>query len=239
MGWEAIVNVFNIPHYILPPPSVVGSALVEYHGILFDHFLTTLQEAGIGFIAGASVAIPIAIGITYSRFLQNALYPLLIFAQTVPKVAIAPVIIIWLGFGVESKILLIILITVFPIVINTAAGLTDVDEELLYMARSMKATRLEIFTKIRLPNSLPYMFTGFKLGITLAVVGAVVGEFVGGNAGLGYLLVAASGQLNTPLMFSCILILALLGIALFKVVDYSGKKLMPWHTPPEQRVGGA
>lgn len=239
IAWEVVVRAFDVPLYIFPPPSKVASAMADFWNPLLHHLYVTSHETLVGFGVGAAVALPVAVGITYSKFLQNALYPLLIFAQTVPKVAIAPLCLIWLGFGIESKVLLIILITIFPIVINTAAGLVAVDREAIYLIHSLKSSRWQEFSKIRFPHSLPYIFTGLKLAITLSVVGAVVGEFVGGNAGIGYLIVSASGQLDTPLMFACILILAVLGLVLYGAVCLAEKKIIPWYTPAEMRVGGA
>lgn len=239
IAWEVVVRAFNVPLYIFPPPSKVASAMAKFWSPLLHHFYVTSYETLVGFGIGFAVALPVAVSITYSKFLQNALYPLLIFAQTVPKVAIAPLCLLWLGFGIGSKIFLIILITIFPIVINTAAGLVAVDREALYLIHSLKSSRWQEFSKIRFPNSLPYIFTGLKLAITLSVVGAVIGEFVGGNEGLGYLIVSASGQLNTPLVFACILILAAFGLVLYGAVCLAEKKLMPWYTPAEMRVGGA
>jgi NitT/TauT family transport system permease protein len=237
--WELIVRTFNIPVYIFPPPSLVASAMVKYANSLSSHFCVTLYETLVGFAAGALTGVAIAICITYSNFLRNALYPLLILAQSVPKNALAPLALIWLGFGIESKVFLVILITFFPIVVNTAAGLIAVERELLYLINSLSATTWQIFRKIRFPNSLPYIFTGLKIAITLAVVGAVIAEFVGGNQGLGYLIVSASGELNTSLVFAAILLLAVMGIALFSAISFAERKLMPWHAPVELRVGGA
>lgn len=237
--WEIVPKLLNIAGYILPTPSAIISKMIDFGGLLLPHTWVTFYEVIAGFTLGAIIGIALAIAIVYSTFLKNALYPLIVFTQAVPKIAIAPIFLIWFGYGILPKIIIGFLIVFFPIVINTAAGLMAIEPELMDLIRSLKASGFQVFTKIRLPNSLPYIFTGFKIAMPLAVVGAVIGEFVGSQEGLGYLILVAQHEMNTALAMGCVVLLALMGIGLFALVSVLEKKLMPWHMPEELRTGGA
>ena len=179
------------------------------------------------------------IGITTSqklnscKVLEETIYPLVIFTQVIPKIAIAPLLIIWLGYGAPPKIVIVFLICFFPMVIDTAAGLKSVEEDMLHLIRALGATPWQIFTKIRLPNAMPYIFNGMKISVTLAVVGAIVGEFVGASKGLGYLILVGSANLETNLLFAAVIVLSLLGIVLFSLVRALEKIFIPWKPPEE------
>jgi NitT/TauT family transport system permease protein len=200
---------------------------------LLIHSLVTLREVFMGFAMAVVVGVILAILIAHSRFLAESLYPLLVISQEVPQVAIAPILVIWFGHGDLPKVLVAFLISFFPMVVNTAAGLLQVNEDLIYLIRGLKASRLQILTMIRLPNALPYIFTGMRISITLSVIGAVVGEFVGGSEGLGYLVFTGTGTLDTKLTFAAITILAILGIVLFWIVGVVERIALPWATVSE------
>ena len=199
------------------------------NGLLLKHTYVTLCETITGFLAGAAIGMFLGYPLAKSRKLERILSPYIVAAQTAPKIALAPLIVIWLGFGLSSKFFLVALIVFFPIFVNMITGMRSVDRNLLELMKSTGASKFDIFKKIEMPSSLPMLFAGFKTGITLAVIGAVVGEFVGANAGLGYLTIYAAGLMDTSQVFVAILQLTLLGIVLYALVSLIGKKLMPWY----------
>ena len=194
--WELAVDVFHIPHYVLPPPSDIYSAFTAHAGRLLDNGIVTMIEIITGFSVALVIGIGIAVLLDTSPILSRALYPLLVGSQAVPKVAIAPILIVWLGFGLAPKVVVVFLMAFFPVAVGTLVGLSSVQQEQLLLARSMRMNRLTTFRKIRLPSALPSMFGGIKVAVTLAVVGAIVGEFVGADSGLGYLLRPPTGCLT-------------------------------------------
>ena len=229
VAWEAVVVGLHVPEYLLPAPSGILAALGEEWRYLAPHTGITLYEILWGFSLSIAVGIPLAMLIVYSAVLERAVYPLLVASQSVPKIAIAPLLIFWAGLGIFPKVLVAFLIAFFPIVIDTVAGLRSVEPELLHLARSMGASEAKVFLKIRLPTALPNIFAGLKVAVTLAVVGAIVGEFIQADRGLGYALLQANAMLNTKLSFATILILAVIGTVLFLVVDWIERLLIPWH----------
>ena len=227
--WEAVVVGFTLPEYLLPAPTGILSAFVAEWQYLGLHTAVTVYEILWGFFLSIVVGIPLAMAVVYSPMLERAVYPLLVASQSVPKIAIAPLLIFWAGLGVFPKILVAFLIAFFPIVIDTVAGLRSVEPEMLHLARSMGASEARVFLKIRLPNALPNIFAGLKVAVTLAVVGAIVGEFIQADRGLGYALLQANAMLNTKLSFATIVILAGIGTVLFVIVDWIERLLIPWH----------
>jgi NitT/TauT family transport system permease protein len=227
--WQAFVVVFNIAPYLLPKPTDVLVTLANDLPDLLAQSIVTVEEIVLGFALSVVVAIPLAVGIVAWRGFEKSMYPLLVASQTVPKVAIAPLFLVWFGFGQTPKVMIDFLIAFFPIVIDTAVGLRSVPTELTDLAQSMGASRLALFWKIRFPYALPNIFGGLKVGITLAVIGAVVGEFVGSDSGLGYVLVIANGRLNTSLLFAAIIVLVLIGVITFLIVDIAERLAIPWH----------
>src|SRR3954452_15868905 len=227
--WEMAISVFHVPDYVIPPPSQVIGEMVKQFPTLWTHTLVTTSEVVIGFVVSVIVGVPLAVLIVYSPFFERTIYPLLVSSQTVPKVAVAPIFLFWFGFGLAPKVLVAFLIAFFPVVIATVVGLRSVEPEMIHLARSMGASPLLTFTKIRLPHALPSLFGGLKVAITLAVVGAVVGEFVGADKGLGYVVVLANGALNTKLLFPAITFLSLLGFVLFFVVEVVERLMLPPH----------
>ena len=237
--WEVAVRLFRVPEYLVPAPSGALLALGAEWRYLLLHTWVTTQEILWGFALAVVVGIPTAMAIVYSPVLERSLYPLLVASQSVPKIAIAPLLIFWAGIGMFPKVLVAFLISFFPIIIDTVIGLRSVEPEMIYLARSMGAGEGKVFMKIRLPTALPNIFAGLKVAVTLAVVGAIVGEFIQADQGLGYALLQANAMLNTRLAFATILILGAIGVALFVAVDRLERLLIPWHAShrPDMAAG--
>jgi NitT/TauT family transport system permease protein len=227
--WEAGVAVLKTPVYLLPPPTLVFETFINEFPKLAFHGWVTLYEMLLGYALAVVIAVPLAIAITSSERFDRFSMPTLLFFQVVPKVAIAPLFLVWFGVGVLPKILVAFLISFFPIVIDAAVGLRSMSAEMRDLARSMGATRAQMFARFRLPTSLPYLFSGLKVAATLAVAGAVVGEFVGADKGLGYLLLVTNSNMETALMFATIVALTIIGLVFFYAVEFLEKLLIPWH----------
>lgn len=219
--WEGVVRLLNIPIYMLPPPSKVAHVAVAESPLLFRHALSTIWAILLGFGLAVVIGIPIATLMIYSDAFNRAIYPILITAQVLPKVALAPLFIVWFGFGLIPKVLMTFLIAFFPIVVDTLAGLSAVRPESLMLLRSMGGSRWQSFWKVRLPTALPHIFSGLKIGMTFAVVGAIVAEFVASEAGLGYVLVEARASLNMVLVFAAIIWLIAIGFIFYFAVEYA------------------
>lgn len=228
--WELGVRVFRIPTFVLPAPSAIALEAWAARARLPAHTWTTLWESLAGFGLSIAIGVPLAVFISASRLLRNTIYPLIVITQSVPKVAIAPVIIIFLGVGEMPKILIAFLVAFFPIVVDTATGLNAVPPELVDLSRSLRASRLQEFVKIRFPTAIPFIFSGLKIAVALSVVGAVVGEFVQADKGLGYLIVVATSYWKTPLAFAAMALLSAMGIALFALVALIERYCFPWHS---------
>ena len=234
--WQIVVTQARVPKYVLPPPTDVFGALIRYQErILRDAWVTT-QEILLGYAIAAVVSIPIAILIVYSPLFTRTVWPMMIFSQIMPKIALAPLFIIWFGFGIIPKVLITFLLSFFPIVIDAVAGFRSLDPEVMYLARSGGASKWDIFWRVRLPAALPHIFAGLKVAAALATTGAIIGEFVGSDRGLGYLLLQANGDLNTALLFAALLVLSTIGLVLYGLVALAEKLLIPWHV--SQRVAG-
>lgn len=232
--WELAVRLFDIPIYVLPSPSDSVKALIEYWPYIQDNMFTTLYEIGVGFGATVLISIPIATLISYSQIFEKTLYPFMVFLQLIPKVAIGPLFVVWFGFGAMPKILMVFLLSFFPLLMDTVAGLKSLNGRLYYMARTMSDSEWKFYWKVKLPNALPSIFSGLKTSISMATVGAVVAEFLGSDSGLGYLLLRANGDINTKLLFAILIVLCLMGMVFFLIVEILEKKLIPWHV--SQRV---
>jgi NitT/TauT family transport system permease protein len=229
MAWEGWIRLWDIPLYLIPPPSKVFDGLVEYRGLLLKEAQTTALEVVIGFFLSVAVGLPLAVAIASWRWFERCVYPLIVASQVVPQVAIAPLFLIWLGVGIASKIVVVVIISFFPIVINSVIGLRAMEVEKLYLAQSMGASGFDTFLKIRLPNALPNIFGGLKLGATLAVIGAVVGEFVGAMGGLGREVLVANSNLNTVLLFGAVTYLIAMGLTIFSIMSLLERIAIPWH----------
>jgi len=236
--WELGVAIVKPPAYLLPPPSEIVRVFVDEFAKLAFHGWVTLYEMLLGYGLAVLVAVPLAIAITSSERFDRFTMPTLLFFQVVPKVAIAPLFLVWFGVGALPKILVAFLISFFPIVIDAAVGLRSMSTEMRDLARSMGASRMQVFAQFRLPTSLPYLFSGLKVAATLAVAGAVVGEFVGADKGLGYLLLVTNSNLETALMFATLFALTFIGLAFFYAVEFLEALLIPWHVTHRVREEG-
>jgi NitT/TauT family transport system permease protein len=237
VAWQAATTIWAIPNWQLPSPLRILAAMWEWRSVLIQDIAVTLVETLIGFAVAMLVAIPIAAILVSSSLLWRAFYPVLAGVQSVPKNAIAPLLILWFGTGQLSKVIIAFLISFFPIVINAVSGMTLVDADAHDMMKTLRASRWQVFWYFRLPNALPFIFAAAKVSITLALVGAVIGEFVGADSGLGYVILISSSQLHTDVAFVAIVLLAGIGMALFSLVGLLERLAMPWLTPePQQQV---
>lgn len=227
--WQFGVTLFNVPTYLLPSPIEVGETLWLSRGELWEATLVTTGEVLVGFLLAVLVSVPIAMLIVSFKWFDRLIYPFLVLLQTVPKIALAPLFVVWFGFGILPKILVTFLICFFPILLDTMTGLRSSNPDMASLVRSMGGKTWAIFSKVRLPAALPHLFSGIKIAITLAVVGAVVAEFVGATQGLGYLLLRANANLETPLLFAAIVILTVLGLVLYYAISFIERLLIPWH----------
>src|SRR5487761_1583598 len=226
--WQAYISLSGIPPIVLPSPLEIVRASVQDYDLLLAATWPTLIETLLGFALALLIGIPLAICVANSRVLNRALYPILVATQSVPKVAIAPIVLVWFGLGMESKLAIAFLVAFFPIVVDTATGLRATPTGLLELARSLRASPLQIFLKGQMPAALPFIFAGAKVAITLAVIGAVIGEFVGSVNGLGILLLTTNSQLESPLAWAALIWLSALGILLFAAVSLAERLAMPW-----------
>ena len=226
--WQAGILLLHLPPVVLPPPLAVWRAISGNRALLVSEGWVTLRESVYGFVLAFAVAVPLAVAIVSSSLLDRMFYPLLIATQSLPKVALAPIVLVWLGTGMLSKLAIAALVAFFPLLVDTAAGLRGTPPDLLEMARASRASRLQTFRMVRFPAALPFIVAGSKVAITLAVIGAVIGEFVGSDDGLGNLLLVANAQLNTPLAFAALAGLGVLGMALYAMVSGAERLLRPW-----------
>ncbi|MGI5323882.1 ABC transporter permease [Actinomadura nitritigenes] len=225
--WQAVCSSGSVEEYVLPAPGDVVRKMFGDFGTFADQSVPTIVAIFAGFALAVVVALPIAVAMVYSGVARRAIYPLLIIAQVVPKVAIAPLFIIWFGFGQLPKVLMVALICFFPVVIDSLVGFRAARPESLMLVRSMGASRWQAFWKVRWPWALPSIFAGVKVGITLAVVGAVVAEFVGADKGLGVLLITARGDMDSLTVFASIAWLTVIGFVLFVLVEVLERVLLP------------
>jgi len=239
--WEGAVHLFNVPFYILPPPTRVLFVFFTRLPLLLSHAATTILEIGSGILLGTGGGIGLALLIFYSPALERGLYPLIIASQMIPVFAIAPLLVVWFGYGLWSKAIVATLIVFFPIVVNTVDGLRSVGEETIDLLRSLRASRWQIFRTVRLPACLPFLFSGLKVGVTLSVVGATIGEWIGAKKGLGYLMIQSNALLRIDLVFASILTLSGLGLLLFGTLRIIERRLLRWRSAgkasPEMRGG--
>jgi NitT/TauT family transport system permease protein len=228
--WQGGVRVFDVPEFILPTPSAIVAKVVSDFttGIIFPDFETTLLEVLAGFAVGTIVGILVGSAVALIAAVESWVYPYILALQTVPKVAIAPLMIIWFGYGIQSKILMAALIAFFPILVNVIAGLKTVDPRRLLLMRALKANAWQIFVKVRLPNMLPYLLAGIEIGIIFAVIGAIVGEFVGSSTGLGSLVIRRQSAIDVVGVFSVLVYLSLMGLTLNAIVQWAGSRYVFW-----------
>jgi NitT/TauT family transport system permease protein len=217
--WQFGTQALHVPRYVLPTPSDIFAGSMRHPDALLAGSWVTIVEVIEGFLLGVVVSIPLGLAIASSRTVERLVYPLLVAFQAIPKVALAPIMVVWFGFGPGSKVTLGFVTAMFPIVINTVIGLRQTPPEMIHLMRSLGASPLQTFLKVRLFAAAPALFGGFKVGITLAVVGAVVGEFIASNKGLGNMLLAANNAMDTPLLFGIVVVLSVISIALFYLVE--------------------
>jgi NitT/TauT family transport system permease protein len=232
--WEAATRFGDISPLLLPAPSEILTTTIAKFPVLVHMSIVTVGEFVFGFLLAVLVGLPLGALIVYARPVELAVYPLLVAFQTIPKAAIAPVLIVWLGTGMTSKVLIAFAISFFPIVVDTIIGLRSAQPETIYLVRSMGATQFQVFWHVRFPNALPSIFGGLKVASTLAVIGAIVGEFVSSDKGLGYLVLVANGELDTRLVFACVLVLTLLGLAFFFAIEALERIFVRWHVSARQ-----
>lgn len=234
--WEAAVRLAQIPTYLLPPPSAVAMRLVVDYRSILGHAMATGSEVLLGFGLAIVISIPMAALLAQSEVAERILDPILVASQTIPKVAVAPLLVVWFGFGLAPKILIAFTMCFFPIVVDTLTGFKSAPAQLRWLALSTGASRWQTFIHFQVPAALPHIFAGIKVASTLAIVGAVVGEFVAADRGLGYQLIVANGALDVTLSFTVLVVLSVMGVLLYALVDFIERLVLPWHV--SQRVRG-
>lgn len=227
-GWELAVRGLGVRSIILPAPSEIIETLVDRRDLLLANLWPSLYLTVLGFVFSVVGGVPVAVLITYSSFLRRGFYPLIVVSQVVPKISIAPLFIVWFGSGTMPSLLLAFLIAFFPMTINSALGFQSIDEDIHLMARSFMGSPWQIFWKIRMPNALPYIFSGMKISITLAIIGVIVSEFVASQAGIGYVIKLAGGLLDTPLMMAAIAVLSIVGLVLYGLIALVEQRSVYW-----------
>jgi len=238
--WHLSVLIFAIPQMILPAPLEVIEALWGgfRDGIFQKHLLVTGQEVVAGYVLGVTLGITFGAAIALSRIAEILLYPYLLALQTMPKIALAPLMMIWVGFGIESKILITMIVAIFPVLVNVIVGLRSVEPDRIALIRSLKGGTWAEFRWVRLPSAAPFIFAGMKTAVVLSLLGAIAAEFVGAEAGLGYLMSQLMFQLDTPGVFAILIILGVIGVCLFMVADWIHRKVVFWDASATERWGG-
>jgi NitT/TauT family transport system permease protein len=227
--WQVAVWVFQPPVFLLPDPISIGKALIDSPTTYLVNAYYTAANTLIGFGLSVVIGFAMALGIIYSRFLEATIYTTLVAVNSMPKVALAPLFVVWMGTGHTSKIAMAFLIAIFAIVIDAVLGLRSLDTEIIDLSRSMRGSPFKLLWKIRLPNALPSLFAGMKVAIGLSLVGDLVGEFVSAQQGLGYMILAAQGAFDMPRVFAAILLLSVLGTLLFRMIEFIERRAIPWH----------
>jgi len=227
--WQGIVTVEHVPDFLLPGPAAIWQSAVSERDLLLSNAVPTAQIAVLGFLLALVVGFVLAVLIHYSRVLEISLYPIVIASQTVPVLALAPVLVVIFGFTVLPKLIIVALVCFFPITVNTVDGLRSVDPDLIRMMRTLGAGRVRLFRDVELPNALPYVFSGAKVAVTFSVIGALFGEWVGSSEGLGYLMTQQRAQFDTGGLFAAMTVLTVIGVLLFLVVALAERLLLPWY----------
>ncbi len=235
--WEFCVRVFEIPIYLLPAPSLIYAETAAEWSIVWGHTMATLVTVLLGFGLSIIISLPLGFALTSSRHVSNAIYPLLVLTQSIPKVALAPILVIALGANELPRVAVTFLVAFFPLVIAIATGLLSVPADLIELSRSYKTNRLQELLRIRVPYAIPFIFSGLKAAIALAVVGAVVGEFVTSDRGLGYLIQTSTAFFRMPLAFGAMVLLSIMGIVLFQIVGIAERILFPWSSSKQVFAG--
>ncbi len=224
----AIANLLNLEDFLVPSPSEIASSLWENRSLLAENAWVTLREVVLGFACGLVAGIAFAIALHLSETLRRAAYPLVIASQTIPIVVIAPILVVWFGFGIGPKLAIVALICFFPITVNTLDGLRSVDPEATKMMRTLDASRSQILWRLEAPTALPYAFSGAKIAVAVAVIGAVFGEWAGSNSGLGHLMLQDNAQLETARLFAAVAVLSVIAVALFGLLALAERRIVTW-----------
>jgi|AraplaMF_Col_mMF_1032025.scaffolds.fasta_scaffold00282_15 NitT/TauT family transport system permease protein len=226
--WEAAIHVFKVEVFVVPAPSAIALSLAQNAGLLAQATLVTAEEVLVGFVLSTLVGAVLALLIVRFSLLGRALYPIIVLFQTVPKVALAPIFILWFGYDLSPKVVLIVVIAFFPVTLDMLAGLQSVEPGLIALMRSVGAKENDILFRVRIPNALPHLMAGMKIAITLSVIGAIVGEFAGASAGLGYMIQFASTQLDTPLVFAALIVISVVGVVFYYLIELLERAITPW-----------
>jgi NitT/TauT family transport system permease protein len=232
-AWELLIIYFDVPVYVLPRPTVILAATLENWELLYRHAVVTLTEATLGFIVGNLIAFILAISFVYSQTLERALYPVAITLRSIPIVAVTPLLLLWLGNGIEPKVAIAGLSAFFPTLVNSVRGLNSVDSEALELMHTLSASRWQTFTKMRLPASMPYVFSALKMATAGCVLGAIVAEWIGSDKGLGYMVVLTTFQFRIRLLWATILVSSALAILFFALVSFIERMVIWWERSGE------
>lgn len=227
-AWEIAVRALDVQKWLLPAPSDIALSLYADAPLLWRHTLATMLEIAVGFSLALACGVALAVAIGMSRTLERAVYPFVIASQTIPIIVIAPMLLIWVGYGLAPKVIVVALISFFPIVVNMVDGLKSVDRDMVDLMRTMGANRWQIFAKALVPSSLPYLFSGVRVAVAVSVIGAVIGEWVGSSEGLGYLMLRSKPQFLTERVFAAIAILSAIGVGLFALAGIIERLSIPW-----------
>jgi NitT/TauT family transport system permease protein len=240
-GWELGVKIFEVPRIVLPAPSAIVNSLVNLvvEGELVRHFGVTLYETVAGFLLGSLAGLLLGALVSQFRLVEKTLYPYIVAFQTLPKVAIAPIIIIWAGYGLSSKIIIAAMIAFFPLLVNTIVGLNSTDPVYIEMLSSFTASPWQIFRMVKVPMALPFIFAGLDIAGVLSVIGAIVGEFVGAREGLGYVILIRNFNLDMAGVFAVLIVLSMLGIGIHLTISWLQRRVVFWAQPETERVIGA
>jgi NitT/TauT family transport system permease protein len=238
LAWEYGVRLFDVPSFVLPPPSAIWESLVNQLQTprFWNNLWVTTQETIAGYLLGVTTAFLLGIAVVQSRMVEKTVFPYVVAFQTVPKIALAPLFIIWFGFGLTSKILIAALVSFFPMLINVIEGLRSADQDQIELMRSLDASKRQIFFRVQLPNSMPFVFAGLDIGIVFAIIGAVVGEWVGARAGLGYQLLQYIYDFNIAGLFAVLIVLAVMGLVAHSFIRLLQRRFAGW-TETERTVG--
>jgi NitT/TauT family transport system permease protein len=226
--WEAICQGFKVPAYLVPPPSAIWTDTIAIAPTVFGHSMATLKTVMLGFVFSILVSLPLAVLLTASPTIASAVYPFLVWTQSIPKVALAPILVVVLGSNELPRVVITVLVAFFPLVISIATGLMSVPPELIELSRACRASKWSELWRIRLPYAIPFVFAGLKVAISLSVVGAVVAEFVNADAGLGFLIVTSTAFFKVPVAFGALIILSFMGVVLFQIVVVAERVFFPW-----------
>ncbi len=229
--WELLAHTLDVQPWLLPAPSEIAQELGESFSLHMEHGWITLQEVVIGFALAALLGSLLAAAISWSRIVERSLYPIVIASQTIPIITLAPLLLVWVGTEITSKVIVVVLISFFPVVVSLVDGLRSADVDMTNMMRTLGASRVQILLKLRLPAALPYLFSGLKVAAVTAVIGAVVGEWVGGSGGLGWLMKVSAPQFRTERVFAAIFVLSVAAVSLFVIVALTERWALRHHGP--------